>query len=59
MFKNLKNWLLWKAIGKKLDIFISTNCELLLEEFPDIDYLEFVFRGKKYHFERVSKTINN
>ena len=55
MLSKLKNWVIWRTIGKKLDIFINTNCNLIMQEFTDIEYLNFKFKGKEYKFEQVKE----
>lgn len=54
MFDKLKQFITWKLMGDKIYKFIDLNCNALLEEFPDIEYLTFKYKGKVFHFTQKS-----
>lgn len=45
----------WFVAGPKLDNFIQANAHVLLEEIPDLEYIQFRFRKKEYRFDKESK----
>jgi hypothetical protein len=55
MWGKLKQWVTWKIAGPKVEKFINLNCNALLEEFPDLKYIEFEYKGKKFRFEQSTK----
>lgn len=50
MWGKLKQFITWKIAGPKIEKFIDLNMHTLLEEFPDLEYVEFVFKGKKFRY---------
>jgi hypothetical protein len=61
---NIKQWAIWKITNPTIDKFIELNCKALLEEFPDLEYIQFKYRKKDYNFQKQSlidtcKSINN
>ena len=55
IFSALKQWVTWKIMGPKVEKFINLNCNALLEEFPDLEYLEFKYQGKTFKFTQNKK----
>lgn len=48
----------WFVVGPKLDKFIQANARVILEEVPNLDYIQFRFRKKEYRFDKVSQPTN-
>jgi hypothetical protein len=53
LFSKIKQWVTWQIASPKILKFIDINCHALLEEFPDLAYLEFKFKGKVFRFEQA------
>jgi hypothetical protein len=55
IFGAIKQWVTWKITGPKIERFIHLNCNALMEEFPDLEYLEFKYKDKKFRFAQAVK----